>query len=144
MTVYRPGTNTKVLYSCYSYDFKAPAEHTMDGDTFDLEMQLYCYTNEISDTSQYAIFSTFYYEDGDDDEFIEDILTNKRIGSSAKTLSNFYSYTGSQTQPDCQENVDWYVFSGVMDIGEEQLDFFQEELQDDQEFANGRGNNRKV
>jgi carbonic anhydrase len=69
VTGYLPGSSSAVSFSCYRYEFHSPAEHEFDGDSFDLEMQIICYTSTSITTNNYAIYVNLY-DKGDEDSFI--------------------------------------------------------------------------
>jgi carbonic anhydrase len=57
---------------------------------------------------------------------------------------DLYSYTGSFTYPDCEQNVNWFISSSPTEVSSTQLDYFQNQWEDNSAFANGEGNNRST
>lgn len=58
--------------------------------------------------------------------------------------NDFWSYEGSLTTPPCTEGVKWTVLRQVQPINDEQLEWFARAWANDEDYAEGRGNNRVV
>ena len=59
-------------------------------------------------------------------------------------MRRYWSYDGSFTTPPCTEGIKWSVVTEVQSISSEQLKKLTTRLADDQDFAEGNGNNRVV
>lgn len=59
-------------------------------------------------------------------------------------MGQFWSYNGSLTTPPCTEGIKWSVLSEIQPISEAQLAYFTSIWKDNDSFASGNGNNRKV
>lgn len=55
-------------------------------------------------------------------------------------------YNGSISAPfpDCYEGTGWLLLADPVEISESQLDYFNNKWKNNDTFAGGRGNNRKV
>lgn len=63
-------------------------------------------------------------------------------GLLARAGYHFYNYLGSETTPDCKENVNWIVMTDPIQISTAQLAAFRKLWENNQNFAGGHGNNR--
>ena len=57
-------------------------------------------------------------------------------------FKRYWSYDGSFTTPPCAEGIKWSIIKSVQPISDNQLKRFKIMLADDQDFADGKGNNR--
>jgi carbonic anhydrase len=146
IVAYPPGSISPVTYKCYTYEFHAPAEHTFDDDEFDMELQMVCRDNSSTSTANYnyAIFAWVQDDGGDASPWIDGIFNSQTVATIADELTDFYSYQGSFTYPDCQQNVNWFVFSEPHELSNAQQELFDAKWEDLSSFAGGRGNNRKT
>lgn len=51
---------------------------------------------------------------------------------------------GSFTTPTCDQGVRWYIWRHSQPVSASQLEFFTSHWAEDEDFAGGRGNNRKT
>ncbi|CAG9321752.1 unnamed protein product [Blepharisma stoltei] len=134
-----------------SFSFHAPSEHTLNGYQFDLELQIlstntpgYIYNQQTA---------VFFRLGEDDNSFIDKVI--RAYGKTTEidlsdlfggrsSLNHFYSYKGSVTSPPCTEDVTWYIWAEIQEISLSQLSFFTDQWAGNQNFAGGRGNNRKI
>ena len=146
---------TETTHHLRNMRVRSPSEHTIDGKHLPAELQVY-FTDEADGTHVLSYFieiaaddsedlttflaSTTEYEGWfvfDDDEYSEfdfaDLLTFS---------SNFWTYTGSLTDEDCDEGVNWTVFKEFLYITEGQLDVLQSRILADADTY--MGNNRVV
>jgi carbonic anhydrase len=101
VTAYTPGSSTvATTYYCYSNDFHSPAEHELDGDSFDLENQIWCSSSSTVETNYAAVFVTLY-DSGDSNAFVNSIISGKMVPAQIVTATDFYSYVGSDNVPPC-------------------------------------------
>lgn len=131
--------------------FHAPTEHAFVNDQLaDLEMQI---VHKSKTSEKKAIVSIIYTS-------FADKLHVKGLGTlspTQKTIEGldmsetvylagqeFYNYQGSFTLPSCEENVNWIVMTKPLDIRSDHIKFFRDKWESNQEFARGRGNNRKI
>lgn len=145
-------------YDGVSFQFHAPAEHQIEGGTFDMEMQfLFTMKSEFTGyTRNTAIFSIlFQINDNNPVDIFSTIDPTKLSTPLTFNMSNiiskwvqtpimYYTYKGSLTTPTCNEAVNWYVTGSALGIATTDLKKFTQYWADNLSFANGTGNNRKV
>ena len=68
---------------------------------------------------------------------------NKTLGPQIKNFKNYYSYSGSETAPDCKENVNWYIFTDNLLINSNELIKFTK-FWETQSSLTSKGNNRAI
>ena len=154
------------------FSFHAPSEHTIEGQQFDLEMQVlhkYLAPEQSTEVILGAIISILFKtpegedveddqgenffiqsiwdsnrkkERGSDSELINNLLLNDFFGSVE--MSMYWSYEGSLTTPPCTEGIKWIVIKEIQSISKDQLLKFTKQLAGADEFATGEGNNRAV
>jgi len=128
-------------YAAQSFVLRAPAEHTIDDTTYDLELQIVHYIKSSFEVKgqtswKYAIVSILFNADNaaGNNAFI-DALTVATIGTGSSVTLNlqtvlgnvlpttipYYTYQGSFTTPECTQNVNWYVVESVQSITSSQL-----------------------
>ena len=59
-------------------------------------------------------------------------------------IGEFLRYRGSLTYPPCTEDYTWYIWLSSQKMSEEQLLSFSDLWMGNNEFAEGKGNNRNV
>lgn len=119
--------------------FHTPAEHTMRGQKFDLEVQL-----EHKNTEGKIAIVSVMMKRGFSNYGLDALL--KKIPKadtpepiiidgaffSPQTLFpadlGYYHYTGSLTTPPCTEGVEWYVLKAYVELGSDQLTAFKKIL----------------
>lgn len=114
------------------FHFHYPAEHTIDGKRYPLEMHL---VHQEKGSDNLAVLGIFIEEGSKTNEFLEKVFAElpeqkkKEVQTNTKlTLSDYippaqehYTYTGSLTTPPCTVGVDWIVFSKPIQASKEQL-----------------------
>jgi carbonic anhydrase len=119
------------------FHFHAPSEHTVDGQTYDLEMHI---VHLYPDNSLGAVIGVFFdmaKGGSTENPFINEVkpqlaqyagytTANVNLASFLKTIdfTSYYSYDGSLTTPPCTEGIKWSVIQEVQPISAEQLASF--------------------
>lgn len=141
------GKDKPRTYIIEKFTFHSKSEHTVNGEQFDLEMQILCNLDtRYSDVfkailkpedkkHKHLIVSVFF-------KLTEDpkgtpSLMNLKLG---ETLNNFdlrsfvfyhkafFYYQGSTTTPNCSENVHWIVYEKPLPITKSELAHMREQL----------------
>ena len=128
-------------YQTRNFRFHSPSEHTIDGSHLAAELQVF-FTDETNGTHVLSYLIDTAEDDSDDlttflasaneyegwfaldsDGYAEfdfaDLLTNS---------GNFWTYSGSLTDEDCDEGVTWTVFKEFKYITVGQLDVLQSRM----------------
>lgn len=143
-----------VVYQAQKIVFHSPAEHTIAGRKFDMEMQIIHYGQTSGDIAKQLVL-TFLFEKkpGVYNKFLDDLdfFELPTPLSREKTIENnifipkifyqsedtdipmmgefsFYSYEGSLTSPPCTERTIHYIASDPIPIGTTALLLFSESL----------------
>lgn len=137
------------VYASEQIHFHSPSEHTLEGEHFDLEMQIKhkLGVNESYGHNQ-AVLSVLF-KVGEPNLFLDSIVQEKftvdlDLLFETDTIEDYYTYWGSLTTPPCTEKVNWYVWNQVQEASEEQIAFFQNFWEKNEAFASGNGNNRNI
>lgn len=106
--------------------FRAPAEHKLDGKTFDMEMQI-MHKDAIGNQVGLAVLMQVSKNIPQDNFYIQNVFShfwkdipksgNKRRVESMnlkwilneEMLSHYVTYHGSMTHPPCSEGVEWFI-----------------------------------
>ncbi|BBN02671.1 carbonic anhydrase [Marchantia polymorpha subsp. ruderalis] len=127
--IYIDGKN----YSMTGFQFHSPSEHTIDGTSYPLEMQIVHMTDE-GDYAVVVILSSiqemvngWVAQFWDQIPSLSSIWQPVPVGNLSPdgfrvNFSKYYRYSGSLTSPDCQENVIWTVLSTVYEISPGQIE----------------------
>ena len=135
-------------YELASAHYHSPAEHTLNGEQFPVELHL-VHEQTFGDLAVVG----FLYRLGDPDPMLEAFLTHAPVvgetvsgeGSSLPDLNasgftpsdlGYYKYQGSLTTPPCTEPVDWFVMNQIGTVSQDQVNRLVE--------LTGGANNRPV
>jgi len=149
-------------FEAIQFHFHAPAEHTINGGQYELELHIVHQMTEESakkaNTTRYLAVVGVFFELTKDfnatpNAFIDalnlpnvgaefNLNMNDLLGRELKNMMTFYAYKGSLTTPPCSQTVNWYLFERPLKITQTQLNQFNLRWKDNINFACGHGNNR--
>jgi carbonic anhydrase len=151
-------------FEALQFHFHAPAEHTINGGQYELELHIVHKMTEESEKRaktqrNLAVVAVFFQLDKDPrttpNAFINalkldrcgcdiDLNMHELLSQDLCSMNSFFAYKGGLTTPPCSELVNWYLFETPLKITQAQLNHFNLRWKDNINFANGHGNNRPV
>ena len=119
------------------FHFHSPSEHTVNGNTYPMEMHL---VHQEEGTSNLAVLGVFVEESGTTNEFLEKVFSNipqtekeemetdvmLNLSDYIPPTQEFYTYIGSLTTPPCTVGVDWILFKEPIQASAEQIQNFSQ------------------
>ncbi len=125
----------KKLLPLNRFVFRAPAEHTIAGESFPLSVQ---FIHRGTDGS-YAVVVTLVKE-GQANRALAEFIANMPLEPDQRnrnnnilvnardlmpTNKNYFRYMGSLTTPPCSEGVNWYIYKQPIQASKEQIDLIK-------------------
>jgi carbonic anhydrase len=149
-------------FEALQFHFHAPAEHTINGGQYELELHIVHQMTEESAKNaktqrKLAVVAVFFQLDTSNQAVPHDFITAlnlnntgskidlnmyQLLGDDLVDMTSFYAYKGSLTTPPCSELVNWYLFETPLKITKSQLDQFNQRWKDNCNHGCGHGNNR--
>ena len=129
-------TAIEYIYIPKQIEIHAPSEHTIDGEHFDLELQMLHYYKG-TDEMLGAIISIFFdtengsnalnvdEKDKDANNFLNELFEVIDKGRGEINLEEFlqyvnfkefWTYKGSLTRPPCQEGINWVIIKAAQSL----------------------------
>uniref|UniRef100_A0A671T411 protein-tyrosine-phosphatase n=1 Tax=Sinocyclocheilus anshuiensis TaxID=1608454 RepID=A0A671T411_9TELE len=109
------------------------SEHSLNGNRFPLEMQIYCFDDEEFESIDEAISSggkvtavAILFEVTFSSCKSSPLEAFSLLALLPQSTEKYFMYNGSLTAPPCSENVEWIVFKNTVAISETQLEVFCE------------------
>lgn len=141
-------------YVAEEIQFHTPSEHTIDGERFDMEMQVIHYGHSKGDIAKQTVLSFLFKKTpGKYNKFIDSLdfyslpnpvdnfrelynnlyIPNVLYSSDEEQIPtlkpfSFYTYEGSLTFPPCTERTTWYVASEPIPLSSTAIELFREAL----------------
>jgi carbonic anhydrase len=129
-------------YRLVQYHFHAPSEHTLDGESYDVEAHLV----HENDEGQLAVVGVFLDVSEVPSELVDSILGNAPEESGEEVeveeersplellpvegdsveVPRYYTYPGSLTTPGCSEGVRWIVLKDTLGVSSAATDRLHE------------------
>lgn len=136
---YAPGSTLKLdgqTYDLLQLHFHAPSEHTVEQQSYAMEMHL---VHQHPQTKQFAVVGVFIktgaahqgltpiWEHMPSQAAPEVAISDISINAShllPPEMTHFYRYHGSLTTPPCSEVVNWIVLGQPIEASQQQIDRF--------------------
>jgi len=153
-----PATNNSITYNEVVYPlerivFRSPAEHTIDGDTPDMEIQFV----HFDDAGNPAVIVAVLVSEFDTEnllftpllenlpeEFDPDVGLDATVNINPADLlpvdRTYLTYEGSLSTPPCTESIDWLLLDGIQGLSGNQIDTFTAIVEDNVRPIQERGN----
>jgi carbonic anhydrase len=124
-------------YELKQVHFHSPSEHTVDGESFAMEIHL-VHSNEDGHLAVVGVM----IEEGEEDPMLNRIWSfmPEKVGESTESpltvfeagvmppTRDYFAYNGSLTTPPCSEGVRWIVLSESLTASVAQIERFQERV----------------
>lgn len=130
-------TVEKKRYEFKQFHFHNPSEHTINGETYPLEMHL---VHQEEGMENLVVLAVFIEEAATANSFLEKIFVEipeekeKEMQTDVTLMlsdyippaQDHYTYIGSLTTPPCTVGVDWIIFKEPISASKEQIERFND------------------
>jgi len=129
-------SSTQILWQVEQVRFHYPSEHTINGQSFDLEMQIvmtdtlkratYCKSNRGALSLFFNVTETqgSFWNWVGQPEFNFDL--NLAFGKSSAIQSVMFGYVGTDSEPNCDDKFCWYLNYPQQGITQATLDMLKQ------------------
>jgi carbonic anhydrase len=141
---FKTGRGQFRLYKSYQMVFRTPSEHTIDGQSFPMELQIY-FKSKYDETMGLSILYEYADKNLEDVIFGDFLaafernttLNQFKFGTSTqfhnyvsysslfRDLLDFFQYNGTRTNTDCSFPVNWIVLKKRMRVKKESLESYK-------------------
>jgi carbonic anhydrase len=127
----------KWRYELQQGHFHSPSEHTINGESFAMEIHLV----HVDENGQFAVVGVMV-EEGAENPMLNRIWSfmPEQVGESTESpltvfeagvlppTRNYFTYDGSLTTPPCTEGIQWFVLRDPLTASSEQIARFKERV----------------
>lgn len=115
----------------------SPSEHKISGEAFDAEIQFIHRKQKSSEIMHLSIFANEGSKNEQFAKIVEQIpkhAKGRRVVSGVDlrqlipNRKNYFTYSGSETKPPCQEGIRWVLLKQSITLGPSQLDATEHRL----------------
>ena len=142
-----PATSSQTItYTLSELQIHSPSEHTIEGQRYDMEIQLIHAPPAHSSIGVNTTILSLLLEEGEHNPMLDAIINGTSINFytmiPGANITTYFMYYGSMTSPPCTEAVNWVIDGDIFTADAQQLEYFKKKWEMNSTFASGKGNNR--